>query len=86
VRWHALAVVGTGILVGGVLGIALGRQAFIAFARRLGGAPEPVVSPLWLGIVALAVLAVGLLAASERISRGASASTTPGPDRAARPG
>jgi ABC-type lipoprotein release transport system permease subunit len=64
VRWHALAVVGTGLVVGIPLGIALGRTGYHAFARTLGATPEASVPLLWLGVQAVVVLTLAPAAAA----------------------
>ena len=64
VRWHALAVVGTGLVVGLPLGIALGRTACSAFAGSLGARPDPVVPFAWLGLLSIVVIVLGLAAAA----------------------
>ena len=63
VRWHALAVVGTAVVVGGPLGVALGRTLYRRFATDLGVVPHVVISAVWLAGVVVAAAAVGLLAA-----------------------
>ncbi|HUP71802.1 MAG TPA: FtsX-like permease family protein [Acidimicrobiales bacterium] len=63
VRWHAIAVVAVGLVVGLPAGVVVGRLAFGAFARDLGAAPRPFV-PLLLVIVTIAVVLGTGLAAS----------------------
>jgi hypothetical protein len=63
VRAHAVAVVGTGLLVGLPLGVALGRTAYIAFAESLGAVPDPLVPTRWLLLLTVGVLVLGFAAA-----------------------
>ena len=64
VRWHALVVVAIGLVVGLPLGVALGRLGFTAFAHDIGAAPQPVVPPAVLGIVAAAAIGLAMGAAA----------------------
>ncbi|HVE45629.1 MAG TPA: FtsX-like permease family protein [Acidimicrobiales bacterium] len=64
VRWHAVSVVGIGVVVGLPLGVALGRSTYQGFARGLGFFPEPVVSPWWTIGVVVAAFGMGLLASA----------------------
>lgn len=64
VRWHALVVVATGLVVGLPLGTALGRASYRAFATGLGTLPDPVVSLSWIGVLVVATMGTGLLAAA----------------------
>jgi putative ABC transport system permease protein len=64
VRWHALAVVATGLVLGLAPGVALGRTAYSAFARSIGAAADPRVPLGLLGVLVVAVLALGIAAAA----------------------
>lgn len=64
VRWHALAVVATGLVLGLAPGVALGRAAYSAFARSIGVAADPRVPLGLLGVLVVAVLALGVAAAA----------------------
>ena len=61
VRWHALTIVGTGLVGGTVLGISLGSTTWRAFSDGLGVASSSVVPWRWLaattGIAVLVALA-----------------------------
>jgi putative ABC transport system permease protein len=63
VRWHAVTVVAVAAVVGGTLGIALGRSLYRSFAEDLAVVTTPLISVPWTAGVALAAIAVGLLAA-----------------------
>lgn len=75
VRWHALVVVGTGLVVGLPLGTALGRGSYRAFATGLGTLPDPVVSLPWIGVLVVATMGTGLLAAAGPGRRAARTAT-----------
>ena len=62
VRWHAIALVTVGLVVGLPVGVIVGRLAFGAFARDLGAAPRPFVPLLLLLVTIVVVLATGLAA------------------------
>jgi hypothetical protein len=62
VRWHAIAVVALGLVVGLPVGVVVGRVAFGAFARDLGAAPRPFVPILLVIVIVVVVLATGLAA------------------------
>jgi hypothetical protein len=64
VRWHALAVVAFGLVVGLPLGITLGRTAYSAFAQSIGATPEPVVPLALLGALVVVAFVLGLAAAA----------------------
>jgi len=64
VRWHALCVVGVGLVVGIPIGLALGRTSYRAFAEGLGFFPEPEVSVWWTLLIVVAALGMGLLASA----------------------
>ena len=64
VRWHALTIVGIGLLVGLPVGIALGRTLYRSFASDLGVAPLPSVSLAWTAAVVTATVVIGLVAAA----------------------
>ena len=64
VRWHALTVVGSAVLIGTFLGIAAGRTLYRAFAVDLGVAPAAAVPVTGIVAVAMAALLVGLLASA----------------------
>ena len=64
VRWHALAVVGTGLVIGLPLGVALGRSVYTAFARSLGATPDPLVPFGWLAALVVGATVLGLAAAT----------------------
>jgi hypothetical protein len=74
VRWHALTIIGIGLLIGLPVGIAVGRTLYRSFAADLGVAPRPFVSPWWTAVVAAATIAMGLVAA---VSPGRTAARTP---------
>lgn len=78
VRWHAVAVVGIGLVGGLPLGVALGRTAYHAFARTLGAVPDASVPLVWLGVLAVAVLALGPAAAAVPGRRSAVRGTVAG--------
>jgi hypothetical protein len=75
VRAHALAVVGTGLLVGLPLGVALGRTAYSAFAESLGAPPDPLVPAGWLAVLTASVLVLGFAAAIVPARRATSRGT-----------
>src|SRR4030095_5255331 len=62
VRWHAIALVAVGLVVGLPVGVVVGRVAFGAFARDLGAAPRPFVPLLLVIVIVVVVLATGLAA------------------------
>ncbi|MEO8693933.1 MAG: FtsX-like permease family protein [Acidimicrobiales bacterium] len=62
VRWHAIAVVALGLVVGVPIGVVVGRVAFASFARDLGAAPRPFVPVLLVIVTIVVVLAIGLAA------------------------
>ncbi|MBM7785159.1 FtsX-like permease family protein [Tenggerimyces flavus] len=61
-RWQSLVIIGTGLVAGVPLGIALGRLTWQGFARDLGIPPLPAVSVQWTLAIVLAALAIGLAA------------------------
>lgn len=75
VHWHAVTVVGVGILVGLPLGVALGRVTYRAFAEGLGFFPEPDVSVVWTLAIVAGVTATGLLASAGPALRAARSAT-----------
>lgn len=74
VRWHALCVVGVGLVIGTPVGLALGRVSYRSFADRLGFLPEPVVLPGSILAIGAAALGMGLLAAAGPARQAARAS------------
>jgi hypothetical protein len=62
VRWHALAIVLAGLVVGLPLGVVVGRIAFGAFARDIGTVPRPAVPLLLLVVTGVVVIVTGLAA------------------------
>ncbi|MEO5843033.1 MAG: FtsX-like permease family protein [Acidimicrobiales bacterium] len=62
VRWHAIAVVAVGLVIGLPVGVVVGRVAFASFARDLGTAPRPFVPLLLVVVTIVVVLAIGLAA------------------------
>lgn len=62
VRWHAIALVAVGLVVGLPVGVVAGRLAFGAFAHDLGAAPRPFVPLLLVIVTVVVVLATGLAA------------------------
>ena len=75
VRWHSLAVVGAGLVLGIVPGVALGRTAYRAFAVSIGAAADPVVPVAMLAVLVVATLAIGLAAAVLPARRATSRAT-----------
>ncbi len=75
VHWHAVTVVGIGVLVGLPLGVALGRVTYRAFAEGLGFFPEPDVSVVWTLAIVAGVTATGLLASAGPAFRAARTAT-----------
>jgi hypothetical protein len=61
-RWQSLVIIGTGIVVGLPLGVALGRLTWQGFARDLGIPPLPAVSTLWTATIVLAALVIAVAA------------------------
>jgi hypothetical protein len=64
VRWHALTVIGIGLVAGLPLGTALGRALYRVFATRLGVLAEAAVSLRSTLLVVAATIVMGLLAAA----------------------
>jgi FtsX-like permease family len=62
VRWHALTIVGVGMVVGLPLGIALGRTTYRLFADGIGAKPLPILSAGWISLVAGLTIIAGLAA------------------------
>ncbi len=63
VRWHALTVVVVALVLGGPLGVAVGRSTARAFIDDLGVVPGLVLPAGWLVAVGAGTLAIGFLAA-----------------------
>ncbi len=61
-RWQSLVIVGTGLVVGVPLGVALGRLSWQGFARDLGIPSLPTVSAMWTVAIVLAALVIALAA------------------------
>jgi hypothetical protein len=74
VRWHAVAVVLVGLIVGMPAGVVVGRLAFNALARDLGVAPRPFIPLLLLVVIVLVVVAIGLISSFEPARRATSRS------------
>lgn len=63
VAWQSTLIAGTSLIIGLPLGLALGRLAWLAFARGFAIQPVPVVSPLLLLAVPALLLLANLIAA-----------------------
>lgn len=75
VHWHAVTVVGVGVVVGLPLGVALGRLSYRAFATGLGFFPEPDVSVVWTLAIVAGAAGTGLLASAAPALRAARSAT-----------
>lgn len=64
VHWHAVTLVGVGLLLGVPAGVALGRFSYRRFATGLGFYPEPVVSLRWTLLIVLVAVGTGLVASA----------------------
>jgi hypothetical protein len=72
VRWHTLTVVGVALVIGGPLGVLLGRLLYRSFADDVGVVPRVVLSWPQLAGVVLGAVVVGLVASfgpSRRATR-----------------
>ena len=64
VAWQATAIALLGVLLGGVIGIAVGRLVWTAIARNIGVVEDPTMPIGLLALMAVVALVAGILAAT----------------------
>ncbi len=64
VAWQATAIALLGVLLGGVIGIAVGRLVWTAIARNIGVVEDPTMPVGLLAVIAVVALVAGIIAAT----------------------